>query len=155
MTMSLSVSPYKRDPLTGEMEGLTEQSLSVGFERWRWHLWGSEVVRSFSCVLLSSLEQGDIYAEGADLDKLEAEASLLLQHVELIVARTGIEAFSPPQQEGGPGLFVGAIDEDTVTSQRWRAQGGAPLLRVHLNNILTAVRIAKEHGEGRGGVCIG
>jgi hypothetical protein len=152
--MSLSVYPYKRDPLTGEMEDLTELSLSVGFERWRWQLWGSEVVRSFSCVLLPSLEHGDLYAEGANLDRLEAEVSLLLQHVELIVARTGIEASSTPQQKGGPALFVGTIDEDTTTSQRLLKQGGATLLRVRLNNILAAVRIAKEHGEGRGGVCI-
>ncbi len=152
--MSLSASPYKRDPLTGTREDLTERSFSVGFERWRKQLWGSEIVRSFSCVLLPSLEKEDIYAEGADLDQLEGEASLLLQHVELIAAHTGIEAYHVPQQEGGPALFMGTIDEDTSASQGMLRQEGAALLRVRLNNILAAVRIAKEHGEGHGGVCI-
>lgn len=152
--MSLSAYPYKRNLLTGKMEDLTEQSFSVGFERWRTQLWGSEIVRSFSCVLLSSLENGDIYAEGADLDQLETEASLLLQHVELIAARTGIGAYHVPQQEGGPAIFIGTIDENTAASQGMLKQDGAALLRARLNNILAAVRIAKEHGEGRGGVCI-
>ncbi len=107
------------------------------------------------CQLLPSLEKEDIYAEGADLDQLEAEASLLLQNVELIAARTGISAYQVPTQEGGPAIYIGTINEDTVASQGLIKQGGETLLRARLSNILAAVRIAKEQGKGRGGVYIG
>jgi hypothetical protein len=155
--MSLIVYPYKRAPFTGAMEDLTKDSLSAGFEKWRWQLWGSEAVRSFSCVLLPSLETGDIYAEGADLDQLEAEASLLLQHVDLIATHTGIGAYQIPLQ-GGPARYMGTLDEDTAASLlaiQQIPQGGGTLLRERLMNILAAVQIAKEQGEGRGGVYIG
>jgi hypothetical protein len=153
--MSLRVYPYKRDPFTGKMENLMEDSLAAGFEKWRWQLWGSEVVRWLSCVLLPSLEKENICAEGAYLDQLEAEASLLLQHIEFITVRTGIGAYQFPQQEGKPTIYVGTIDEDTAASQGLLKQGGETLLRDRLDNILTAVQVAKEKGEGRGGVYIG
>jgi hypothetical protein len=157
--MSLIVYPYKRDPFAGKMEDLTKDSQSAGFEAWRGQVWGSEMVRSLRCRLLPSLEKGDIYAEGADLDQLEAEASLLLQHVELLAARTGIMEYRVPKRDEGPepdiDIRVQTGDKERATSLGWRKQEGENSLRDRLRNILAAVRTARELGEGHGGGYIG
>ena len=153
--MSLIVYPYKRDPSTGKMEDLTKDSQSAGFEAWRAQVWGSEVVRSLHCQLLPSLEKGDIYAEGADLDQLEAEALLLLQQVNLIASRTRTMEYRLLDRGEGPDIRVGTIDEESAISLGVIKQEGANPLRDRLRNILAAVRAARELGEGHGGVYIG
>ncbi len=153
--MSLIVYPYKYDPSTGKREDLTKDSQSAGFEAWRTQVWGSEVVRSLHCQLLPSLEKGDIYAEGADLDQLETEALLLLQQVDLIATRTRTREDCLPNRGEGPDIRIGTIDEESAVSLGGIKQEGATPLRDRLRNILAAVRTARELGEGHGGVYIG
>jgi hypothetical protein len=153
--MSLIVYPYTRDPFAGKMKDLTKDLQSAGFEAWREQVWGSEIVRSLRCRLLPSLEKGDLYAEGADLDQLEAEALLLLQNVALIASRTGTMEYRLPKRDEEPDIRIGTSDEKRAASLGLTKQEGENPLRDRLRNILAAIRTARELGEGYAGVYIG
>lgn len=53
----------------------------AGFERCRRDLWGHEFVRGLGVTLLPRLAEGDIYAEGEDIGRLESDTQCLLTHV--------------------------------------------------------------------------
>jgi hypothetical protein len=83
--MSLIVSPYKRLP-DGSTEWLNVANHSAelaGFESTRQTFWGSATTKALGLSLLSTLASGDIWAEGADLDLLEAEIATLSRHLDL------------------------------------------------------------------------
>lgn len=66
----------------------------AGFESYRRQLYGSRAARALGLTLLPTLEGGDIYAEGEDVNRLRAEAELALANVELFVAEAGASAES-------------------------------------------------------------
>jgi hypothetical protein len=89
----------------------------AGFESWRQSIYGSAAAKKLGLRLLPTLGDGhDIYAEGADLDRLKSEAEMMLAN---------LEGISPEDPEG---------------------------VRFRLENILEAIRLAKQAG---GGVYVG
>lgn len=86
--MSLLVNAYTRDP-EGRITIINPaehwQELA-GFESYRQQLYGSRAARALGLLLLPTLDGGDIYAEGAEVKRLRAEAELALAHVESFVA---------------------------------------------------------------------
>jgi hypothetical protein len=89
--MSLLVNVYKRLPGGGIelVEPEHHHQELAGFESYRRRLYGSSAARSLGLQLLPTLEHCDIYAEGADVDRLRAEAELALTNIELFEAETG------------------------------------------------------------------
>lgn len=126
--MTLSISAYYRDK-DEKVEFLEELGASEtlgGFEKYRETFYGSNVVRSYGCIVLPKLAEGDIYAEGAELDTLEREVRMLLDKLPALVAA------------------LGSSDKEAQDHYGFR-----------LNNILKAVEKARKHPSGRGGVHIG
>jgi hypothetical protein len=64
----------------------------AGFERSRNDLWGHESAGLLGLVLLPSLAQSDLYAEGTALDALEAEVQTLLTNLDRFSGATGYSA---------------------------------------------------------------
>ena len=85
--MSLLVNAYTRDN-GGEMVILEPNDHSeelAGFEVFRKTFYGGQTARSLGLRLLPVLAETDLYAEGQDLDVLQAEAELVLQNVDRFV----------------------------------------------------------------------
>jgi hypothetical protein len=146
--MSLIVYAYKRDPATGEMSDLDNKptpphSDLAGFESWRQSVYGSPTARALNLVLLASLGNRDVYAEGADLDGLKSEVDILLANVSTIAPggkdERGNRIMSAFALQGGVQV---PVDHESA-------------IRFRLENILEAVRLAKEVTDGSGGVYIG
>lgn len=95
--MTLIVNPYVRDK-NQEIEDLEFDDdpprYMAGFEACRHNLWGHESARSLGLVLLPSLAHQNVYAEGEDLDKLEAEVQKILSNLELLSNSTKYRADS-------------------------------------------------------------
>jgi hypothetical protein len=125
--MTLSVSVYYRDEKENVQMVRDDDAylLLAGFEKYRKEFYGSEAVKSFGCKYLPTLAARDIFAEGVDLDVLEKEVRILLGNIPALTAALG-----------QPG-------EDAEEHYRFR-----------LNNIKKAIRLARKHPSGRGGVCI-
>lgn len=90
--MSLLVNVYTRTP-DGEMVFVHPAEHSeelAGFESYRRKLYGSEAARVLGLRLLPKLDGEDLYVEGADLDRLRAEAEMALANVERFEAETGV-----------------------------------------------------------------
>lgn len=64
----------------------------AGFESCRRGLWGHETARSLGLTLLPSLSDSDVYAEGDDLDRLDAEVQTVLRSLDLLSRATGFRA---------------------------------------------------------------
>lgn len=84
--MSLVVYPYTRDPESGDMVDIDtwidgEFSDLFGLESWRYSVWGSQVLLDLGCAILPSLNHTDIYAEGDQLYKLEAEINFIQKNL--------------------------------------------------------------------------
>lgn len=94
--MSLMVCPYRRDPTTRklvDLPGPTDRlSDLAGPEAWRWSVWASAATRELGLTLLPALAREDVYAEGTDLDALEAELDALERHAGDVAAATCTEA---------------------------------------------------------------
>lgn len=82
--MSLIVYPYIRNNHDGKMIDI-EESIKppfndlFGLEIWRNSVWGSKIFEKLGCNILVSLRINDIYAEGKELEILEAE----LMHIKM------------------------------------------------------------------------
>jgi hypothetical protein len=147
--MSLIVYAYKRDRATRKMSDLDAKPTPprnelAGFESWRQSVYGSPTARSLNLVLLVSLGQNqDVYAEGADLDRLKSEVEILLANVNTIAPggkdQQGNQIINAFALQGG--VRVPADHESAI--------------RFRLENILEALRLAKEVTNGSGGVYIG
>src|SRR5690242_3427713 len=59
-----------------------------GVEKCRTELWGAPIIVSLGLELLPSLRVGNIYAEFADLERLEAEAQIVLNNIFRIADQT-------------------------------------------------------------------
>jgi hypothetical protein len=59
-----------------------------GVEKCRTELWGAPIMQSLGLELLPSLKIGNIYAEFADLETLEAEAQTVLNNLVRIADQT-------------------------------------------------------------------
>lgn len=124
--MSLLVSPYVRDPVSGEISWLEcaypdKVNDLAGFEVYRKILWGSQAMSALDFELLPTLVEYDILAEGKWLDELEKEARMLAEKAAAVAAGT-------------------IHDESRV--------------RFYARNILFAVEAARAAKGGIGGVSI-
>lgn len=92
--MSLLVNAYRRND-AGEMVFLDPDDGSkelAGFEVYRKTFYGGEAAQSLGLRLLPSLRETDLYVEGEDLNKLQSEAQLVAQNIQLFVAEAGDNA---------------------------------------------------------------
>jgi hypothetical protein len=91
--MTLLVHPYTRKA-DGTFESVETEYVDrmAGFESCRTDLWGHEAARSLGLVLLPSLADDDVYAEGVDLDLLEREVQTLLANQDRLAQTTGYAA---------------------------------------------------------------
>ena len=88
--MSLLVNVYTRAP-DGKMVVVDPAEPAdelAGFESYRRQLYGSEAARALGLRLLPTLDGDNLYAEGADLDRLRAEAETALANIERFKAET-------------------------------------------------------------------
>ena len=60
----------------------------AGFEICRHKLWGHKSVRALGLLLLPTLAEGDIYAEGDAIAQLEADVHQILKHLSDVSAKT-------------------------------------------------------------------
>ena len=143
--MSLSVTVFQRNA-TGEMV-IADDSRGAGFESWRTRVWGSEPVKKLvetvrrpkpSRVLLPSLAFSNLEVEGEELDQLEREIDLLLQHVPALVTEL--------HGDGSP--IVGVVIGDGV-ARTGTTEDARSSLRNRLENIQTAIRVARTLPHGR------
>jgi hypothetical protein len=91
--MSLLVNVFTRDDL-GKMVFLDADDHSqelAGFEVFRKTFYGGEAARSLGMRLLPSLAEGDLYAEGDDLPRLQDEANRILQNIDLFTDEAAAE----------------------------------------------------------------
>ncbi len=89
--MSLLINSYNRDAETNEIQlfDVEEHSQELGgFESCRKTLWGSHTAERFGLVLLLTLRESDLYAEGEDLLQLETEAQTILQFIDVFALET-------------------------------------------------------------------
>lgn len=94
--MSLTVHAYTRTP-DGHMvfvDPVKHSDTLAGFESYRQRLYGGEAARALGLRLLPKLDGEDLYVEGADLDRLRAEAETALANVERFEAEAGATAES-------------------------------------------------------------
>jgi hypothetical protein len=94
--MTLIVFAYKRNPMTQAVEGIEEKPAyprndMAGFEIWRKDVWGSDVIRDLGLTLIPTLAQYDIYADGPEVDQLEAELGTMVHRIKEIADKLGIE----------------------------------------------------------------
>lgn len=85
--MSLLVNNFIRTP-DGKMQVLDAvehgQDLA-GFESYRRTCYGGPVAHALGLSLLPALADGDIYAEGGDVERLRTEATLALSNIDLFL----------------------------------------------------------------------
>lgn len=88
-TMSLIVNTYTRTP-DGRMDiiEVDHSEELAGFERCRQDLWGHISVRALGLVILPTLANSDIYAEGEAIVQLERDTNLILTNVSAVVEAT-------------------------------------------------------------------
>ena len=79
MTLLVSV----RDPNWDIIEPESVSDELAGFESWRRTVYGSRAAQSLGLQLLSSLAKENVYAKGADLQRLQAEVETALANLEL------------------------------------------------------------------------
>ncbi len=90
--MSLDVSVYYRDELTGDRKEVPLRYSYFGGESTRKTLWGAAILRQLGLKLLPELGNGAwLNIEGPELDQLEQEAHIILDNLELIAQRTQYE----------------------------------------------------------------
>src|SRR5436190_22230604 len=79
--MSLVVSAFWRDSVSGEMQEFTDWEAGhhmAGVERARWELWGSEAVKRRGANFLPQLAVSDLWVGPEELEAFVAEVRLLL-----------------------------------------------------------------------------
>lgn len=94
--MSLIVQAYRRDPETGKMTELDTEPVPpcnemAGVDALRFRVYGSAAVKNLGLTLLPSLAKDEVYAEGDDLDRLEAEIDLLTHNLSAVAASTEVD----------------------------------------------------------------
>ena len=63
----------------------------AGFESWRCSVWDAPAVRELGLTLLPSLAEGDVYAEGPDLEVLRRELDRLAADLPRIAAAVAVD----------------------------------------------------------------
>src|SRR5258708_3886602 len=94
--MTLLVSVYARDPLTGARYAVEQDTGAggqgdrtlAGFEHCRGRLWGAPSVRALGCMLLPTLAVDNLHISGAELAVLDADCALIEEHVPQVAAAT-------------------------------------------------------------------
>jgi hypothetical protein len=89
--MSLVVSAYSKRATgsTNTLEPDDPTECLAGFESYRTKLYGSQASKVLGLSLLTRLGSGDLYAEGADLQRLKAEVDLALANLDMFEAEAG------------------------------------------------------------------
>ncbi|QDT36335.1 hypothetical protein [Stratiformator vulcanicus] len=83
--MTLVVSAYWRDPVSGETKEFTDWSEGrhmAGAERARTELWGSTAIRRRGAKYLPLLAESDLWITPEDLDDFVVEVRELLHHLD-------------------------------------------------------------------------
>lgn len=91
--MSITVRPFRRDPVTGALEFLEGRPRPphdelAGTEASRQDLWASDIVRALGCELLPRVVEGPLILEGTALDALEVELTRLRREVRRVAEAT-------------------------------------------------------------------
>jgi hypothetical protein len=86
--MTLCVDTYIYDE-NGEMKYLQAESGKdlAGFESYRNTFYGSDFVKSLNLKKLYSLREGDLWAEGKELNELETEVKTFMKNLDKFVRR--------------------------------------------------------------------
>ena len=91
--MSLLVNVFIRDQ-EDQVVVLDEASSGselAGYEVCRRTLYGGKTAQSLGLVLLPTLQEQDLYAEGGAVDLLAQEATIILKHIALFAQESGFE----------------------------------------------------------------
>ncbi|QQZ64587.1 hypothetical protein JI735_34740 (plasmid) [Paenibacillus sonchi] len=96
--MSLMVSLIQKKDISIPIDThLLEQQVPephndlFGFESCRKTLWGHKIIHELGCELIYSLKETDIYVFDEELEKLEREFLILLEHFDIIKQHTGYD----------------------------------------------------------------
>jgi len=94
--MSLRVNVFTRGPdgemLLVDLDPVDRHKELAGFESYRRRLYGSPAARTLGLQILPTLDGGDVCVEGAELERLRAEAELALANVDLFVVEADATA---------------------------------------------------------------
>jgi len=116
--LSLQLSVYYHDEITGEEKSVPLDSDVFGWESSRKRLWGQPILRELGLVLLPKLGDGAwLNIAGEELNQLELEANLILENIGTILQR---------------------IPNDQV-----RLYGGKSIVQEYATNLLEAVKKAR------------
>lgn len=88
VTLSVYAKEKLPDGTTVELVPTEPHNELAGFESTRWSFYGSEYTRSLGLVLLPTLAHANIHASGDELDVLEREVRILLDHLDFVEDRT-------------------------------------------------------------------
>lgn len=117
--MSLIVYPYHIDTESGkhiELEGVTKPFNDLfGPENWRYKVWGSQYLLDNGFIILPTLKNSDIYAEGEDISLLEKE---------LISIKTSIDVLSTKL----------SVDKDSLLSRIENALKAITVAKININS---------------------
>ena len=87
--MTLQLSVYYRDEITGEEKSVPLESDVFGLEVARKELWGQPILRQLGLEILPELGEGAwLNIGGEELDQLEREANLILENTGTILEHT-------------------------------------------------------------------
>ena len=94
--MSLLVNVYTRtsDGKMAIVDPAEHADELAGFESYRQKVYGSDAARALGLRLLPQLDGDNLYAEGADVDRLRAEAEIALANIEQFEAEADAPAAS-------------------------------------------------------------
>ena len=93
--MSLIIEPYYRKTKNGALVDVEEKPKApynnlFGPEDWRKTVWGSGILKEINCVLLSSLNTQDIYAEDEQIQQLKKELKIAKKNISQITGHLAI-----------------------------------------------------------------
>lgn len=90
--MTLKICVYSEDAITGESidHPLAPGRELGGFESFRTKFWGAPIMSTLGLSILPWLRSGNVHSDAKELDELEQEAHIILQHVSEISEDTGV-----------------------------------------------------------------
>ncbi len=120
--MSLVVSAYWLDPLTGQYEQFTDWDDGhhmAGTESGRRDLWGTEAMRRRGATFLPQLAETNVYVQPEELDAFAAEVQRLLADLDGLRAELG---------RGPDCLLPHYLDNFLRAVEYARARGGGVMI---------------------------
>ncbi|MNB92450.1 hypothetical protein D3C75_395530 [compost metagenome] len=94
--MSLMVSIIAKSDVQVDTEFMEAQVPEphndlFGIESCRRTLWGHDVIQELGCELIYSLKKTNVYVFDEDIEKLRAEFIMMMDHLDIIMQRTGFD----------------------------------------------------------------